>query len=123
MESKSTLDKFGKFIVESLRDKGIDFVERLLNSQWNAPALQNIQTELSKLSDPQKQIIKQAIIAAFDSSIHDFLFALQDKEDIQILVDGQNVVELSDGIHGESYSDDGWNARFSKFTKEGWRIV
>ena len=109
------LDKFGKFIVENLRDKGIYFGERLLKNQWNAPALQNIQTELAKLSGSQKEIVKQAIISAFDSATHDFLFALQDRNDVQILVDGENVVRLSDGIHGEPYTEDGWYARFSKY--------
>jgi hypothetical protein len=32
---------------------------------------------------------------------------LQKINDIQILVDGENIVELSDGIHGEAYSDEG----------------
>jgi hypothetical protein len=27
--------------------------------------------------------------------------------DIQILVNGENVAELSDGLHGESYTEDG----------------
>ena len=46
--------------------------------------------------------------------MHDFLFALQKIDDIQILVDGQNIVELSDGIHGEAYSDEGWFAKYSR---------
>jgi len=34
--------------------------------------------------------------------------------EIQILVDGENIAELSDGLQGESFSEDGWNAKFSK---------
>jgi hypothetical protein len=115
MESNNVLDKFGKFIVENLRDKGINFGELLLNGEWKAPALQNLQNELSKLSTHQKEIVKQAIISAFDSATHDFLLAVHAREDIQIKVDGENIVELSDGIHGEPYSEDGWYARFSKY--------
>ena len=115
MESKMLLDKFGKFIVENLRDKGIDFGEKLLTSKWKAPALQNIQTELNNLSDSQKDIVKQAIISSIDTAMHDFLFALQEVNDVKILVDGENIVGLSDGIHGEAYSDEGWYARYSKF--------
>ena len=110
-----TLDKFGQFIVEHLRDSGIDFGDILLKKQWKAPALQNIQKELGNLSDHQKTIIHKAIVLTIDHAIHDFLFALQETDDIQISVNGKNIVELSDGIHGESYTEDGWNARFSKF--------
>jgi len=111
----TTLDKFGQFLVEHLRDKGIYFGDELLKSQWKAPALQKIQKELGALSDYQRTIIHQTIVLTIDNAIHDFLFALQDTDDIQICVDGKNIVELSDGIHGESYSEDGWNARYSKY--------
>ena len=32
MEVKNKIDKFGKFLVENLRDKGICYAERLLNN-------------------------------------------------------------------------------------------
>ncbi len=67
---------------------------------------------------------KTAVISTIDSAIHDFLFALQEQADfdntIQIFVNGNNIVEMSDGIHGESFSKEGWNAKFSKYeTLEG----
>jgi hypothetical protein len=113
------VDKFGKFLVDNLRDKGIICAEGLLNNKWKAPALQNIQLGLSNLRDSEKEIVKNAIIASLDSAIHDFLFALQEQVDfnneIKILVDGENVIEQSDGIHGEPYSDSGWYSKYSKF--------
>lgn len=119
MEVKNKIDKFGKFLVENLRDKGICYAERLLNNHWKAPVLQNIQSELASLSDSQKNTVKRAVIATVDTAIHDFLFALQEQadfdNDIQIIVDSENVVELSDGIHGEAYSEKSWYAKYSKY--------
>ena len=119
MDKANSLDKFGKFLVENLRDKGIEHAELLLKSYWKDPDLKNIQNELSNLSDAQKDIVLNAIINTVDTAIHDFLFALQEQADfdneIQIMVDNENVVELSDGIHGEAYSDEGWYAKFSKY--------
>ncbi len=117
MDSKSPLDKFGKFLVENLRDKGIDFGDKLLNDEWKAPALLNIQTELSELTDSQKDLVKKVIISSLDAAVHDFLFALQQVQDVQILVDGESIVKLSDGIHGEAYTDEGWYAKYSKFRR------
>jgi hypothetical protein len=115
MKAPSQVDKFGQFIVENLRDKGIGFAEGLLQKHWKAPDYIEMQNELGELSASQKEAFKKAIIATVDGAIHDFLFALQERKDIQILVDGQDLVELSDGIHGEAYSEDGWYAKFSKF--------
>ena len=113
------VDKFGKFLVDNLRDKGIIYAEGLLNNKWRAPVLQNIQLGLTNLEDSEKEVVRNAIIATLDSAIHDFLFALQEQTDfengIKILVDGENVIELSDGIHGEPYSDEGWYSKYSKF--------
>jgi hypothetical protein len=113
------VDKFGKFLVDNLRDKGIIYAEGLLNNKWKAPVLQNIQLGLTNLGSSEKEVVKDAIIATLDSAIHDFLFALQEQTDfengIKILVDGENVIELSDGIHGEPYSDEGWYSKYSKF--------
>lgn len=119
MSEENNIDKFGKFLVENPRDKGISHAEFLLNGRWKAPALQNIQYELGYLSIAQKEAVKKAVISTIDSAIHDFLFALQEQADfdneIQIIVNDDNIVELSDGIHGEAYSDDGWYAKYSKY--------
>jgi hypothetical protein len=115
METENRLDKFGKFLVKNLRDTGISKAEGLLNGAWKAPALISLQTELGKLSDAQKEIVKKTVINSIDTAIHDFLFALQERadfdNDIQIIVDGENVAEISDGIHGEAYADEGWYAK------------
>ena len=117
MKADTPVAKFGKFLVENLRDKGIDFAEGLLNQRWKAPELQETQTSLEKLSAAQKEIFIKTVTKAVDNGIHDFLFALQSTGDIQILVDGQNIVDLSDGINGEAYSDDGWYSKFSKYSQ------
>jgi hypothetical protein len=119
MEPDNTLDKFGKFLVEKCRDKGIYCTEQLLHARWKAPHLQSIQAELALLTQSQKEVVRKATILSIDSAIHDFLFALQERadfeNDIQIIVDNKNIVEISDGIHGEPYSEEGWYTKFSKY--------
>ena len=114
MKALTPVDKFGKFIVENLRDKGIDFAEGLLSKHWKAPSLLDMQNEIANLNDIQKSAFIKAVTETLDGAMHDFLFALQEINDIQILVDGQNIVELSDGIHGEAYSNEGWFSKYSK---------
>jgi hypothetical protein len=124
MNFQQNLDIFGKLLVENLRDKGISHAEKLIDGRWKAPALQDIQSGLSSLSAVQKEVVRKAVISTIDSAIHDFLFAIQEQADfdntIQIFVNGKNILEISDGIYGEPFSPDGWNAKFSKYgTMEG----
>ncbi|HEY4326095.1 MAG TPA: DUF6547 family protein [Mucilaginibacter sp.] len=81
MDKENSIDKFGKFLVENLRDKGVNYAERLLNGEWKAPALQDIQSGLGSLSNSQKEIVRKVIISTIDSAVHDFLFALQEQAD------------------------------------------
>ena len=119
MEDLDPIAKFGKFIVENLRDKGISKAELLMKNHWKTPALQVLQAKLDRFSTEEKDVILDAFIDSIDSAIHDFLFALQERahfeKDFQILVDRENIAEISDGIHGEAFGDDGWYAKFSKY--------
>ena len=121
MEANNTVNKFGKFLVENLRDRGINFTEGLLTNHWKVPELLNIQNELQSFSASQKEIVLQVVIKAIDRAIHDFLFAVSEQADfdneIQIIVDKQNIVEQSDGLYGEAYGEDGWYEKFSKYKR------
>ena len=122
MKANNALDKFGEFLVENLRDKGVSFAEGLLTNHWKGPKLLSIQNELQSFSVSQRDIVRQVVIKTIDVAIHDFLFAVSEQADfdneIQIVVDGQNIVEFSDELHGEAYSEDGWYAKFSKYKNQ-----
>ena len=122
MKANNTLNKFGAFLVENLRDKGIYFAEGLLTKHWKAPELLKIQNELQSFSESQREITRQVVMKAIDHAIHGFLFAISEQADfddeIQIIVDKQNITELSDGLHGEPYGEEGWNKKFSKYKPE-----
>ena len=49
--------------------------------------------------------------------MHDLLFAFQEATDLEkgisINVNGINPAEVSDGLHGEIFGEDGWIAEFS----------
>jgi len=113
------LDSFGEFLVKSLRDKAIRHFEFISEQKWKAPALQKLQYEFRQFSPEQVSVIRECIVSTIDSAIHDFLFALQElsdfDNDIQVLVRGKNVVELSEMLHGEVSLDGGWFARFSDY--------
>jgi hypothetical protein len=113
------LDTFGRFMMQNLRDPAIAYYDNLAEKRWKAPAIQNLQAELSLLSDEQRQIVRRCVISAIDVAIHDFLFALQEQADfdheISIVIDEQEIETLSDGLQGEPFGADGWIATYSKY--------
>ena len=117
------LEKFGRLIIASLRDSGITHFDGLSKGHWKAPSLQPLQAELSKMNDEQKAVVRRCVIQCLDNALHDFLFALVEANDfdtgIALVVDGKNLAEISDGLHGEPYTDQGWIAKFSEYPKVG----
>jgi hypothetical protein len=113
------LDKFGEFIAQNLRDKMLHDLEIMLSGSWKAPELQELQTKLSGLTNAQKQTGRDLAERLTTAGMHDLLFAISDSGGaVRVLVDGQDVAELSDGLHGEIFGDDGWITRFSKYPSE-----
>ena len=74
------------------------------------------------MPDSMKYLVLRCVVGAIDGAIHDLLFTLQDSHDrnlgVEILVDGKNVAEVSDGLHGEPNGEQGWIARFSQFPEQ-----
>ena len=115
----TSLDKFGAFFVQNLRDRMLHKLETLLHGHLKAPDLLKLQSQLSGFSDEQKQVLSGVIEEIITSGMHDLLFAIQEESDadgaLKVLVDGEEVAKLSDGLHGEIFGKDGWIARFSKY--------
>ena len=116
---RDPLDKFGTFLMRNLRDRAIDNYDRLAQGQWKAPKLQALQQDLAAMTEDQRRIVRDCVVDALDVGLHDFLFALQERadfeNDIQVMVDGKNLAEISDGFQGELFGEDGWFARFSAY--------
>ncbi len=113
------LDIFGKFLMSNLRDNSISYFNTLFEGGSKAPALQELQNSLKSLKEEEKEIFKKAFINSLDTGLHDFLFALhestENSEGIELIVNGNNIAELSDGLQGELFTEDGWLSKYSAF--------
>lgn len=113
------LDDFGEFIVQQMRDKGIEFYDKLEKGSWRAPSLMAIQESLNMFEEEQLVILRKCVIETLDTALHDFLFALQENHEnegtVQLLVNSEDIAGLSDGLNGELFSEDGWISKYSKY--------
>jgi len=112
------LDAFGKLVMVKMRDRALDDFEMMAVGHWKAPSRRKLQGALAKLDAKQKDVVRRTVRAAVDTAIHDFLFALQeagDAKEIAVVIGGKDIASLSDGLQGEPFGEDGWQARFSAF--------
>src|SRR5262245_49357678 len=123
MKERDPLEQFGQFVMAKLRDRAIEHHDLLADGYWKAPSLRQLQTDLKTLSKEQLLIVRRCVVNAIDTAIHDFLFALQElgdfDNDIRVMAQGQDIAELSDGLHGEPFADDGWFAKYSLWQASG----
>ena len=119
MDKRQAVDKFGEVVMTDLRDKTIDFFEILVERKWKTPSLQKLQCGISELNADQIDLVRKILITSLDTGIHDFLFKLQEQADfeneIEIKVQGIDIIQASDGLHGELFTKDGWFANYSKY--------
>jgi hypothetical protein len=114
------LDKFGKFFVQNLRDRMLRDLEALLRGDKKAS--EKLQSQLSGFTDKQNQVLRDMVEELITTGMHDLLFAIQEDADaggaVKVLVEGQEVAKLSDGLHGEIFGDNGWIVRFSRYPSQ-----
>jgi hypothetical protein len=119
MDQNETLDKFGKFVINVLRDKQIDHFNGLIEGKWRSKKAQRLYHKLSKFDRDEKKVIADVVEDILTNATHDLLFAIQVENSLEtglkVMMDNKNVAELSDGLHGELFEDQGWIQRFSKY--------
>ena len=112
-----SLNYLGKFLMKNLRDSALEHFEGIAKGHWKVPGLKRLQRDIAQLSEDQQEIVRQCVKDAVDNGIHDFLFSLHEETEsegrIQLSVDDKAATDLSDGLHGEIFTEDGWGARFS----------
>lgn len=119
---KEALDYLGEFLMKSHRDRALFTLETAFKGEWKVRSLQEFQDVLKSLSKDQQEKLFDGFEYIITGALHDLLFALQEENDfknrIQLIVDGYDAVKISDGLHGEQFSNNGWIERFSKYKKK-----
>src|ERR1700731_3613448 len=121
---KQLLDFFGSFLMQHLRDQAGRFYELMLQGKGEeySPELSAF---LISLPSEQQEWIKQCVLLSMDNSLHNFLFQigqffdqdLPNEDAIQMLVNGQDIVPLSDDISAELFGQNGWIRKYSQFPR------
>lgn len=113
------MDKFGKLVMEKLRDVSIDLCQGLTESRFESPGHEEIQKEIEALSHQQKETLIKCVAYCIDGGINDFLFNLdkasRNSGEISITVNGESIIKLTENLTHELYGKEGWQQRFSAY--------
>lgn len=109
------LDDFGETLITDVRDTTIRNYIKMFDGTMKGLTAKQVRERLSDFDEEQMETVKWLLSKIVDTSLHNMMFMLeQNSENIEVLYKGQNINELSDGLCGELYSEDGWIEKFSK---------
>jgi hypothetical protein len=123
MENK-VLNNFGEILMTQVRDRAIARYRMIANGSVKAPSLKALSHRLTSLTDEELSSVEDVIIETVDSVIFNLLNTLEEEDKLQLLYQDKenilhNIVDLSDGLAGELFTEDGWIYQFSKYKSKG----
>jgi len=107
------LDEFGELFMREVRDPVIHSAKALLEGALKAPSLQELQDKLTAVG--HRETLEEYGVKIANEAIFKVLWFFVENEKYRLIgPSGDNLAELSDGLHGEIFTEDGWIARFSE---------
>lgn len=108
------LSRFGEILIKEVRDRTIHGFDMIVTGKMKDDSSQKLFHEIKQMDDKQNQIIEKIIPKIVDLSIHNMLCMFEEHADIEVNMNNECITEISDGLAGELYTEDGWIQKFSK---------
>ncbi len=116
--SQAALDRFGQFLMKKVRDEAVTDWKMIIDGRMKGESAEKVRALLRDVSDTDKKLVLQLIPGVVDTVLHHLLWAAEQEADLQLgmkMKDGiEELRDISDGLPGELYSDEGWISRFSE---------
>jgi len=114
--TKEVLDRFGKLLMEQVRDESIEDWTYILDGSMKGETAEKFRPELSRLDSGTLALIERLVPEIVDTTLHYLLWTLDQEESVEIAVKTPagkvpSLREVSDGLAGDLYD---WIPRFSK---------
>ncbi|MBD5135552.1 MAG: epimerase [Lachnospiraceae bacterium] len=111
---KDLLSYFGEMLINEVRDRTIRGFDMRITGKMKDESSKKLFEKVQQMSDEQRLVIEKIIPQIVDLSIHNMLCMIEENANIDMQVENEIISELSDGLAGELYTEDGWIQRFSK---------
>lgn len=120
--SKDVLEYFGKTLMTEVRDRAINQWEGNIEGRMKSKHSQEIFKKLQHLNIEEREYLKQLFSEVVDTTLHYLLTMIEENEKIEMIISTESgkplsIREISDGLAGELYTEDGWIHSFSNKRK------
>ena len=116
--NENVLDYFGEILMLEVRDRTIRNWDMILDGKMKGSVAQQVRDKMLNFNREQIEVLKWLIPQIVDLNLHNLLAMVEEHNEIKLGVyDGEtnkNINEISDGLAGELYTEDGWIKRFSE---------
>lgn len=118
----SILEEFGQILVKHIRDATFEQFKEMCNGKLNSKSAQIIHKNFEKFTNEQKEIIQSLVLDSIDNTLHHFLWMIEQYEEFDLIKYQDekkssyiSLRDISDGLCGELYTEDGWIEKYSKY--------
>ncbi|MBD5515007.1 MAG: hypothetical protein HDR06_10245 [Lachnospiraceae bacterium] len=110
----NNLESFGEVFISEVRDNTLEAFEKMFNGSMKGLTAQNVRDKIAIFDEQEKSVLLWLLSKTVDQCMYNMLFMLEAHEEIEMLYAGEDIVEESDGLSGELYTEDGWIEKYSK---------
>lgn len=116
---QSALDVFGEIFISRVRDHSINQWEMILDGRMKSDAAKNVRKKIKNLHDDSQEVFTDLLPEIIDTAIFSMLVMFESEEGIAVSINRKGVKadsinEISDGLAGELFSENGWIAKYSQ---------
>ncbi|KZN28698.1 hypothetical protein [Pseudoalteromonas luteoviolacea] len=122
MTKEELLAKLGKALIVEVRDEAIEKYEMIALGKMKSTEALEKNSKLQSFSEQQLKDIRSLVVSSIDDVLHNLLWMLEQHEQEICLMVGEdedskkeNIAEVSDGLSGEIYTEDGWINSYSRY--------
>lgn len=114
---ENQLSNFGENFIKEVRDNSLFVLQGIIDGHMKSQEDQELHMTIKSMSSEDLDILKSIAYKMVDLSLHNTLFFFESNEKWKIVnIDGTvNLIELSDGLSGELYTEDGWIRKYSEY--------
>ena len=115
----NNLENCGEIFISEVRDNTLETFEKMFDGSMRGVTAEKVRDKISIFDEQEKSILLWLLSKAVDQCMYNMLFMLEEHQEVEMLYAGENIVEESDGLTGELYTEDGWIEKYSKRVYEG----
>lgn len=116
------LNTLGKMLVAEVRDETLEAFKKTLQGKYKSISAIKLKSLIDKLCIKDTDILYKIVLDVIDSSLYNTLWMIEQSDEIDLVYRNPNnpdkttsFKEISDGLCGELYSEEGWIEKYSKY--------